>query len=83
MYGIRNLGQMFLKRLSMHGFICSDERHVKYLETFGKDIVTWMMEGKIKTKEEVLVGLDLAPQALLRVWKGEKFGKMVLKVDEN
>ncbi|CAG9981245.1 unnamed protein product [Clonostachys byssicola] len=83
MYGIRNLGQMFLKRLSMHGFICSDERHVKYLETFGKDVVTWMMEGKIKTKEEVLVGLDMAPQALLRVWKGDKFGKMVLKVDEN
>ena len=46
-------------------------------------MITWLKEGKIKTREEVVAGIDKAPDALVRMWKGEKFGKMVIKVDED
>ncbi len=73
---------IFLKRLTIHGFVCSDPQHLqKYLPTFGPDMVTWLASGKIKTKEEVMVGIDNAPEAMIRMWNGDKFGKMVLKID--
>lgn len=81
-YGIRTGMNFFLKRLTIHGFVCSDQHHLeKYLPTFGSDMVTWIAEGKIKTREEVVVGIERSPEALLRMWKGDKFGKMVIKVD--
>lgn len=80
-YGVQTLMEFVFRRLTMTGFIFTDEKHRKYLDTFAKDMVTWLAEGKIKTKEHVLVGMESAPEALIKVWKGEKFGKMVLKVD--
>jgi len=83
-YGIRTGMNFFLKRLTINGFICSDPQHLeKYLPTFGNDMVTWIAEGKIKTKEEVVTGIDKSPEALIRMWRGDKFGKMVVKVDED
>jgi NADPH-dependent curcumin reductase len=73
---------LFLKRLTIHGFICSDPHLMaKYMPTFGKDMMTWLVEGNIKSKEEIVVGINKAPEAFMKMWKGEKFGKMVLNVD--
>ncbi|KAJ6447281.1 NAD(P)-binding Rossmann-fold containing protein [Purpureocillium lavendulum] len=81
-YGIRTCMNIVFKRLTINGFICSDPQHLeKYLPTFGADMVTWIASGKIKTKEDVVVGIDNAPEAMVRMWNGDKFGKMVLKVD--
>ncbi|CAJ2506361.1 Uu.00g004910.m01.CDS01 [Anthostomella pinea] len=82
-YGVKTLMQIVFKRLRVFGFICSD-RHLmeKHAASFGADMFRWLVEGKIKTKEEVLVGMDRAPEALIRTFQGDKFGKMVLKVDE-
>lgn len=83
-YGVKTLMNVVFKRLSIHGFICSDPHHLqKYLPTFAADMITWIAEGKIKTREEVVVGLDSAPEAMVRMFNGDKFGKLVLKVDEN
>ncbi|KAK6067146.1 zinc-binding dehydrogenase [Seiridium cupressi] len=38
-------------------------------------------EGKIKTREEVVSGMDNAPAALVQMLKGYKFGKMMLKIE--
>ncbi|KAK8075343.1 NADP-dependent oxidoreductase [Apiospora hydei] len=81
-YGVRTLMNIVLKRLSVHGFICSDPQNLeKYGPTFGRDMLAWLAEGKIKTKEEIVEGLDSASAAFNRMLKGDKFGKMVLKVD--
>ncbi|KAK7962079.1 uncharacterized protein PG986_002904 [Apiospora aurea] len=81
-YGVRTLMNIVLKRLSVHGFICADPQNLeKYGPTFGRHTLTWLAEGKIKTKEEIVEGLDSAPAAFNRMLKGDKFGKMVLKVD--
>ncbi|KAK7984722.1 Zinc-type alcohol dehydrogenase-like protein PB24D3.08c [Apiospora saccharicola] len=80
-YGVKTLMNIVLKRLSVHGFICGDPHHVqKYGPTFTRDMLTWISEGKIKTRNEVVEGLDSAPDAFIRMLRGDKLGKMVLKV---
>jgi NADPH-dependent curcumin reductase CurA len=39
-----------------------------------------MAEGKIKAKEHTVQGLDNFPSAFLRLFSGEKLGKLVLEV---
>lgn len=82
-YGVKTLMNVFLKRLSINGFICSDQHLLaKYMPSFATDMVTWIAQGKIKTREEVVVGLENAPDAWVKMLDGEKFGKLVLQVHE-
>ncbi|KAI0911972.1 hypothetical protein F4823DRAFT_560374 [Ustulina deusta] len=82
-YGVKTLMQIVFKRLKIFGFICSDKYLLdKYMASFGADMTRWLAEGKIKTKEEIMTGMDNAPEAMIRMWQGDKFGKMVLKLDE-
>ena len=41
----------------------------------------WMAEGRLKTREQVVEGLASFPEALLKLFRGENTGKLVLKVD--
>ena len=52
------------------------------MDRFATDMVKYLAEGKIKTKEHMLVGIDKAPEGFVRMLDGNKFGKMVVKVDE-
>lgn len=82
-YGIRTGMNIFLKRLTINGFICTDQPLMeKYMPTFATDMLTWIGEGNIKTREEIVVGINQAPGAMIKMWKGDKFGKMVVKIDE-
>lgn len=42
----------------------------------------WLVEGKIKTRQEIITGIDNAPEALIRMWQGNKLGEMVLKIED-
>jgi NADPH-dependent curcumin reductase len=46
-------------------------------------MIAWLAQGKIKIKEEAVLGMQNAPAAMIRKWKGDKFGKLVVKVNEN
>jgi NADPH-dependent curcumin reductase CurA len=41
----------------------------------------WLASGKIKSKEDIVAGLETFPETLLKLFSGENFGKLVLKVD--
>lgn len=80
-WAIRTALHIVYKRLSVNGFICSDPHMLeKYMPTFPKDMVTWLVQGKVKTKEEVVKGIESAPEAMVRMWTGDKFGKLVIEV---
>ncbi|KAI1460207.1 putative zinc-type alcohol dehydrogenase-like protein PB24D3.08c [Annulohypoxylon moriforme] len=82
-YGVRTLMNIVYKRLTVTGFICSDAHLLaKYMPQFVNDMVTWVSQGKIKTREEVVVGLDNAVNAWIDMLDGNKFGKMVLKIED-
>ena len=46
-------------------------------------IAKWIKEGKIKYKEDVVEGLENAPEAFIGLMNGKNFGKLLIKVSEN
>jgi NADPH-dependent curcumin reductase CurA len=78
--GPANLAYMIGKQLTMQGFIVSD--HFDILTQFYGDMGKWIAEGKIKWKETIVEGLENAPGAFIGLFKGENFGKMVVKVGD-
>lgn len=43
-----------------------------------QDMITWLVSGKIKANEEVVVGIDSMPSAMARMWTGDKLSKLVV-----
>jgi NADPH-dependent curcumin reductase len=40
----------------------------------------WMAAGKLKTREDIVEGFDMFPETLLKLFKGENTGKLILKL---
>jgi NADPH-dependent curcumin reductase CurA len=66
------------KRLTIRGFIVTDFA-AKYGD-FLRDVSTWIKEGRIKYREDIVEGLENAPRALIGLLRGENFGKVVVRV---
>jgi NADPH-dependent curcumin reductase CurA len=45
-----------------------------------KDVSTWIKEGKIKYREDIVDGIENAPKAFQGLLKGENFGKLLVRV---
>ncbi|MNE89457.1 putative NADP-dependent oxidoreductase YfmJ [compost metagenome] len=45
------------------------------------EMAGWMASGKLKSKEDIVTGLQTFPETLLKLFSGENFGKLVLKVE--
>jgi len=76
--GPSNLVMIVGKSLKVQGFIVSN--YSKYaLEYFAK-LGPLMASGKLVQQETVLEGLDKAPEAFLRLFSGDKQGKMLVKI---
>jgi len=72
--------QVLTKRLTIRGFIVSD--FASQAEAFGRDVSAWLKQGKIKYKEDVVEGLENAPQAFLGLLQGKNFGKLLVRVSK-
>ena len=46
-------------------------------------ITGWLKEGKIRYKEDVVEGLENAPRAFLGLFRGENFGKLLVRVGDD
>jgi NADPH-dependent curcumin reductase CurA len=73
-----NLRPFLVKRAMLKGFIVSD--HGDRLPAFLKDCAGWLEAGKLKYREDIVEGLDQAPAALLRLFDGRNFGKLLVRV---
>jgi NADPH-dependent curcumin reductase CurA len=73
-----NLRFLLVKRATIRGFIVSD--HAERQPAFLRDVGTWVAEGRIKYREDIVDGLAHAPQALLRLFDGTNFGKLLIRV---
>jgi NADPH-dependent curcumin reductase CurA len=47
---------------------------------FMRDVSSWVREGRIKYREDVVEGLENAPRALIGLLRGENFGKLLVRV---
>jgi hypothetical protein len=44
------------------------------------ELAGYLKSGRMKSKEDVVEGLEHFPETLLKLFNGENFGKLVLKV---
>ena len=66
------------KRLLIRGFIVWDfaAQQDDFLQTVG----TWLAEGKVRHREDIVDGLESAPAAFIGMLKGANFGKLLVRV---
>ncbi len=76
--GVRGLIMAVGKQLRLEGFIVSS--HMDMQEPFIRDMSAWIAQGKVKWRETVEEGIERAPDAFLKLFKGENLGKMLVKL---
>ena len=76
--GPSNYLSLLVNRARMEGIVVFD--NVKNYGKAAREMAGWIAEGKLKAKEHVVTGLENFPETLLMLFKGENFGKLVLKV---
>jgi NADPH-dependent curcumin reductase CurA len=72
------LRPLLVKRALIKGFIVSD--HPNRLPAFLEDCGRWLRDGQLKYREDIVDGLDAAPSALLKLFDGTNFGKLLVRV---
>jgi len=73
-----NLRPLLVQRAMIKGFIVSD--HFDRFPVFLKDVTPLVRNGNIKYREDIIDGLDAAPSALIGLFEGKNFGKMLVRV---
>jgi NADPH-dependent curcumin reductase CurA len=81
MKGPSNYMSLLVNRARMEGFVVFDFAD-RYTEA-AREMAGWMAAGKLKSREDVAVGLETFPDALMRLFRGENMGKLVLQVAQD
>ena len=76
--GPSNYLSLLVNSARMEGFIVFNYQS-RYGEAI-REIAGWLAAGKLKSKEDVVEGFQTFPDTLLRLFRGENFGKLMLKV---
>jgi len=76
--GPKNYMSLLVNRARMQGMVVFDYAE-RYPEAV-KEIASYLKDGRMKSREDVLKGLDNFPEALLKLFSGENFGKLVLEI---
>ena len=77
-FGPANIISVIPLRLTIKGFIVTD--YANLTPQFLTDMIGWTKAGKMKWEETVYDGIARAPEAFIGLFKGDNFGKMLVKV---
>jgi NADPH-dependent curcumin reductase CurA len=66
------------KRFHIQGFIQFD--FAEQRPDFYRDMAQWIREGKVKYREDIIDGLERAPEGLIGLLQGKNFGKLIVRV---
>src|SRR5215510_12936887 len=76
-----NYLSLLVNSARMEGFIVFN-----YAARYGeaaREMAGWMMAGKLKSKEDIVEGFQTFPETLLKLFRGENFGKLMIKVADS
>lgn len=79
--GPKNYLSLLVNRARMEGIVVfdyADRYHLAVAEMAG-----YLKDGRMQSREDVVTGLHTFPEALLKLFSGENFGKLVLKVADD
>lgn len=78
--GPANYLSLLVNRASMTGLVVLDYQD-RYMEG-AMQMGQWMAQGKLKSREDIYEGIENFRETFLRLFSGDKMGKLVLKVKE-
>ncbi len=78
--GPKNYMSLLVNRARMEGMVVFDyaDRYPQAIEALSGHLKA----GRIKSKEDVVQGIDTFPETLMKLFSGQNFGKLVLQVAE-
>jgi len=76
--GPKNYLSLLVNRARMEGIVVFD--YADRYPVAVAEMAAYLKDGRMKSKEDVAYGLDTFPEALLKLFNGENFGKLVLQV---
>ncbi len=79
--GPSNYLSLLVNGARMEGFVVFN-----YLAKYGeaaREIAGWMTRGKLKSKEDIVEGFQTFPETLLKLFFGQNFGKLMIKVADS
>ncbi|GAO18687.1 uncharacterized protein UV8b_01854 [Ustilaginoidea virens] len=80
-YPIRNLMQVVTKQLTIRGFVVGDSDFgPAYHKEHQEKLQKWLADGSFKAKLHFIEGIDNAAEGLVGIFRGENFGKAVLRI---
>jgi len=79
--GPTNYLSLLVNRATMKGMLVTDFMD-RYPQA-AREMAGWMAAGKLKSREDIVEGLQNFPEALLKLFTGENFGKLILKVADS
>jgi NADPH-dependent curcumin reductase CurA len=71
---------LLVHRAMMKGFLVFDYAP-RYAEA-SKEMAAWLAAGQLKAREDIVEGLETFPETLLKLFTGENFGKLLIKVSD-
>ncbi|MBI3493252.1 MAG: NADP-dependent oxidoreductase [Acidobacteria bacterium] len=72
------LRPLLVKRAMIRGFIVSD--HNDRAQAFLRECTPLVRDGRLRYREDIVEGLERAPAALVGLFEGRNFGKMLVRV---
>ncbi len=73
---------LLTRRIRMQGFIIFEDYGHRFGE-FSRQMGAWVDAGRVTYREDVVEGLERAPEAFIGLLQGENFGKLVVRVAED
>jgi NADPH-dependent curcumin reductase CurA len=73
-----NLIPLLTNRARIPGFHVLD--HYDRFEAFVREVGPWVRSGELRYREDIVDGIDAAPQALIGMLEGKNFGKLLVRV---
>lgn len=69
---------LLVRRASMQGFVILD--HAEAFPDARRDLARWLRQGQLRHVEDILEGIEAAPDAIAGLYRGENHGKRLIRI---
>jgi NADPH-dependent curcumin reductase CurA len=73
------MSQVLTRSLTVRGFIQDEFTH-SHGRDFMREMAQWVADGSVRYREDVVQGLENAPEAFRGLLRGKNFGKLLVRV---
>jgi len=78
--GPKNYMSLLVSRARMEGFVVFD--YADRYDSAVREMAGWLKDGRLKSREDIVEGLETFPETLIKLFKGGNTGKLMLHVGE-